>query len=276
MRLFLAVLFVFGLLTVPVGPATSATSAAAAVNPATFGPFDPRIERDGHWGRDDDVAITVNSGSSLRFRFTGDRLGAWFDTASITAPAQLYVSVDRAEPVLVKVDADHKVFVEGLDPAVAHTAEILVKDVDEHANRWIMPLQSGVVLEKIELAPAATLIPLPTEADHRLEFYGDSITQGVMALCPQLGADCADGTKSYAHLVGKAFGADTNQVGFGKQGIIQPGNGNVGTERLTDQVCVPAPSWSTSARTTRRTPVASSPHSTSPTSARSAPRTRTA
>ncbi|TDO52466.1 pectin methylesterase-like acyl-CoA thioesterase [Kribbella sp. VKM Ac-2527] len=204
-------------------------TAATAANPATFGPFDPRIELDGHWGRDDDVAITVNSGSSLRFRFTGDRLGAWFDTESITVPAQLYVSVDRADPVLSKVDEDHKIFVEGLDPTVAHTAEIMVKDVDEYANRWIMPLQSGVVLEKIELAPAATLIPLPTTAEHRIEFYGDSITQGVMALCPQLGTDCADGTKSYPHLVGNAFGADTNQVGFGKQGIVQPGHGNVGT-----------------------------------------------
>jgi pectin methylesterase-like acyl-CoA thioesterase/lysophospholipase L1-like esterase len=225
-RLFslcLAVLLGIGVLTLPAGTAVSAAS------PATFGPFDPRIELDGHWGRDDDVAITVNSGSSLRFRFTGDRLGAWFDTASITVPAQLYVSIDRGEAVLVKVDADHKVFAEGLDPTVAHTAEIVVKDVDEYENRWIMPLQSGVVLKKIELAPAAQLIPLPTTAEHRLEFYGDSITQGVMALCPQLGIDCADGSRSYAHLVGKAFGADTNQVGFGKQGIIQPGHGNVGT-----------------------------------------------
>jgi pectin methylesterase-like acyl-CoA thioesterase/lysophospholipase L1-like esterase len=224
-RLFslcLAALVGLGVITAPAG------TAATTANPATFGPFDPRIELDGHWGRDDDVAITVNSGSSLRFRFTGDRLGAWFDTESITVPAQLYVSIDRGEPVLVKVDEDHKVFAEGLDPTVAHTAEILVKDVDEYENRWIMPLQSGVVLEKIELAPLAQLIPLPTTAEHRLEFYGDSITQGVMALCPQLGSDCADGTKAYPHLIGTAFGADVNQVGFGKQGIIQPGHGNVG------------------------------------------------
>ena len=221
--LCLAVGLGLGAVTVPAGPA------AAAANPATFGPFDPRIEFQGHWARDDDLAITVNSGSSLRFRFTGDRLAAWFETESITTPSQLYVSVDRRDPVLVKVDEDHKVFAEGLDPAVAHTAEIVVKDVDEYENRWIVPLQSGIVLSKIELAPDARLLPLPTTPEHRLEFYGDSITEGVMALCPELGVDCADGTKSYPHLVGKAFGADTNQVGFGKQGIIQPGHGNVGT-----------------------------------------------
>ncbi|WP_350274376.1 pectinesterase family protein [Kribbella sp. HUAS MG21] len=222
LSLCLAVLAAAGLLT------ASATTATAA-NPATYGPFDPRIELDGHWGRDDDVAITVNSGSAVRFRFTGSQLGALFDTASITVPAQLYVAIDGQTPALHKVDADRKVFAEGLDPNVAHTAEILVKDVDEYANRWTVPLQTGVVLEKIELAPGAKLIPLPTTAEHRIEFYGDSITQGVMALCPQLGTDCADGTKAYPHLVGKAFGADTNQVGFGKQAILQPGHGGVGT-----------------------------------------------
>ena len=221
LSLCLVVLAGAGLLTVSAGP-------AAAANPATYGPFDPRIELDGHWGRDDDVAITVNSGSSVRFRFTGSHLGALFDTASITVPAQLYVAIDGGAPVLHKVDADHKVFADDLDPAVAHTAEILVKDVDEYENRWNVPLQTGVVLKKIELAPDAKLIPLPTTAEHRIEFYGDSITQGVMALCAELGTDCADGTKAYPHLVGEAFGADTNQVGFGKQGILQPGHGNVG------------------------------------------------
>ncbi len=211
------------------GLLTMSATTATAANPATYGPFDPRIELDGHWGRDDDVAITVNSGSSVRLRFTGSHLGALLDTASITVPAQLYVAIDGQAPVLHKADADHKVFADDLDPTVAHTAEIVVKDVDEYENRWNVPLQTGVVLEKIELAPDAKLIPLQTTAEHRIEFYGDSITQGVMALCAELGTDCADGTKAYPHLVGAAFGADTNQVGFGKQGIIQPGHGNVGT-----------------------------------------------
>jgi pectin methylesterase-like acyl-CoA thioesterase len=213
----------------PAASTAANPAASATASPATYGPFDPRVELDGHWGRDDDVAIAVNSGSSARFRFTGSHLGALFDTASITTPAQLYVSIDGAPPTLQKVDADHKVLADDLDPAVAHTAEIAVKDVDEYENRWNVPLQTGVVWEKIELAPDAKLIPLPTTAEHRIEFYGDSITQGVMALCAELGTDCADGTKAYPHLVGAAFGADVNQVGFGKQGILQPGHGNVGT-----------------------------------------------
>src|SRR5207244_9531067 len=82
----LTALTVLTTLTVLAVPAGAAPDSAAAANPATYGPFDPRIELDGHWGRDDDVAITVNSGSSVRFRFAGSHLGALFDTSSITVP----------------------------------------------------------------------------------------------------------------------------------------------------------------------------------------------
>ncbi|GAA4489932.1 hypothetical protein GCM10023191_021460 [Actinoallomurus oryzae] len=229
MRLVLRFLMVVSLCATALAVVPGGPRAFAASSPATFGPNDPRIEFEGRWAKDDDLAITVNSGSSLRFRFTGDTLAARFQTAGITVPSQVYVSVDRGEPSLVKVDSDRIPLAEGLDPATTHTAEIVVKDVDEYENRWIMPLQSGIVLSKIELAPGATLVSLPRTAQHRLEFYGDSVTEGVMALCPTLGVDCADGTKDYAYLVGKAFDADTDQVGFGKQGVIQPGHGNVGT-----------------------------------------------
>lgn len=229
MRLIWRFLMVVSLCATALAVVPGGPNASAASSPATFGPNDPRLEFEGHWAKDDDLAITVNSGSSLRFRFTGATLAAQFQTASITVPSQVYVSVDRGEPSLVKVDRDRIVLADGLDPAVTHTAEVVVKDVDEYENRWVMPLQSGIVLSKIELAPGATLVSLPRTPQHRLEFYGDSITEGVMALCPTLGVDCADGTKDYAYLVGKAFDAQTDQVGFGKQGIIQPGHGNVGT-----------------------------------------------
>lgn len=73
----------------------------------------------------------MNSGSTLRFRFTGDQLAARFDTGSITVPSQLYVTIDGGSPALVKVDRDRIVLVDQLDDGVVHTAEIAVKDVDE-------------------------------------------------------------------------------------------------------------------------------------------------
>lgn len=209
------------------GPSV-ATAVAGPGPAAVFAPDDPRLTFEGHWALENTQAISVNSGATLRFRFTGDQLAARFDTASITVPSQLYVTIDGGSPALAKVDRDRIVLADQLDDGVVHTAEIAVKDVDEYENRWIVPLQSGVVLTGLELSPGAQLLPVRRSQAHRLEFYGDSITEGVMALCPVLGVDCADGTKDYAFLVGGAFEANTNQVGFGKQGIIQPGHGNVG------------------------------------------------
>ena len=196
--------------------------------PAIFRPDDPRLTYEGHWAVTEQHAITVNSGSQLTFRFTGSSLSAAFDTASITVPSQLYVTIDSSAPQLVKVGEPSIELATGLGAGI-HTAHFAVKDVDEYENRWILPLQSGVVLDGIRLDHGAELLPLRDPQAHRLEFYGDSITEGVMAQCPVLGVDCADGTKDYAYLVGEAFDANTNQVGFGKQGIIQPGHGNVGT-----------------------------------------------
>jgi lysophospholipase L1-like esterase len=61
----------------------------------------------------------------------------------------------------------------------------------------------------------------------RLEFYGDSITQGVRALSADPESVGADGTRSFAYLTARAFGATAYQVGFGRQGIARPGNGQV-------------------------------------------------
>jgi hypothetical protein len=185
----------------------------------------------GHWGRTAaGAAVTVNSGSQLTFRFTGHTLTGLFDTSTIQVPSQIYVSIDGGAPALYKVDHDEIDFTPAALPGDRHTAKIVVKDVDEFENRWILPLQSGVVLTGLRLDPRAHVRPpvaLPVWP--RIEFYGDSITEGVAALCNATGVDCADGTVDYAHLTGTAFHADFNQVGFGKQGIIQPGHGNVGT-----------------------------------------------
>ncbi len=210
-----------------------AAPAGAATDPAVHStivrPDDPRLTFMGHWGHTANAAITVNSGSELTFRFTGHTLRGLFDTSTITMPSQIYVSVDGAEPTLYKVDGDQIDFTPTPLSGWLHTAQIDVKDVDEYENRWILPLQSGVVLTGFELDPLATVLPAAPLGHLRLEFYGDSITEGVMARCAVLGVDCADGTVDYAHLTGQAFHANFNQVGFGKQGIIQPGHGNVGT-----------------------------------------------
>jgi hypothetical protein len=218
-----------GLVSAALLATTSPAVAAPPAGPTVVRPDDPRLRFMGHWGHTTDAAITVNSGSELTFRFTGRSLRGLFDTSTITVPSQIYVTIDGGAPTLYKVDSDEIDFTPTPLAGRVHTARIDVKDVDEYENRWILPLQSGVVLTGLRLDPGATVLPGPPLGRLHLEFYGDSITEGVMARCPTLGVDCADGTVDYAHLTGQAFHADFNQVGFGKQGIIQPGHGNVGT-----------------------------------------------
>lgn len=190
---------------------------------------DPHLTYMGHWGHTGGDAITVNSGSRLTFSFTGHTLHLLARTASITVPSQIYVSIDGGPRTLYRVDRDDLDVTPTALPGTRHTAVIDVKDVDEYENRWVPPLESGVHLTGLRLDLGARVFGKPRLGHRRMAFYGDSITEGVAALCNATGVDCADGTVDYANLTGRAFGANFDQVGFGKQGIIQPGHGGVGT-----------------------------------------------
>ncbi|MFF4271917.1 GDSL-type esterase/lipase family protein [Streptomyces sp. NPDC001536] len=186
-------------------------------------PDDRRLAYEGHWGRTSEAAITVNSGSRLGFRFTGDSVHVLFDVSSITVPAQIYVSVDGGPKRLYAVDrGDIEIEAFGRGP---HTVELSVKDVFSRVNRWTPPLETGVVLTGVQ----GHLLPQHARHSKTFTFYGDSITQGVMALCDVNTSDCADGTAAYPTLVADALHASLTQVGFGRQGVLQTGNGGVPT-----------------------------------------------
>ncbi|NEA99397.1 GDSL-type esterase/lipase family protein [Streptomyces sp. SID13726] len=195
--------------------------ALASGAPDVVRPDDGRIAYEGHWSRTADAAVTVNSGSRLRFRFSGTTVHALFDISSVTMPAQIHVSVDGGPKEVHAVDAgDLEIVAHGRG---AHTVEISVKDVFSRVNRWTPPLESGVVLTGIR----GHLLSQHVLSKRELVFYGDSITQGVMALCEVNTSDCADGTAAYPTLVADALHASLTQVGFGRQGVIQTGNGGV-------------------------------------------------
>ncbi|CAM5554484.1 GDSL-type esterase/lipase family protein [Streptomyces aurantiogriseus] len=184
-------------------------------------PNDRRLLYEGHWSRSAEAAVTVNSGSRLRFRFTGGTVHALFDVSSITVPAQIYLSVDGGPKQRYAVDrSDISITTTGPGP---HTAELSVKDVFSRANRWTPPLETGVVLTGLR----GRVLDQPARHPTELAFYGDSITQGVLALCDVNTSDCADGTAAYPTLVADALHASLTQVGFGRQGVIQTGNGGV-------------------------------------------------
>lgn len=190
-------------------------------------PSDAHLRYEGRWDVKPGRATTVNSGSRIVLRFTGDAVSASFDIAGITKPPHLYAYVDGTKSDRVVADRQAiKLTPDGLT-AGTHTLVLAVKDVDEGANRWKPPFASALQLTGFELSKGTVLDAAPPASSVRLTFLGDSITQGVNILCPVPGSNCADGTLDYAWRVADAFGASLEQVGFGAQGVTRGGNGNV-------------------------------------------------
>jgi lysophospholipase L1-like esterase len=204
--------------------------APTAPGPASgrIDPADPHLRYEGRWDVKPGRAVTVNSGSRVFLRFTGDAVSARFDIAGITKPPHVYAYVDGKKSARIVVDHDTiKLTPDGLANR-AHTLLLAVKDVSEQGNRWKPPFESALQLTGFDL-PGGTVLgdPPPPASSLRFTFLGDSITQGVNILCPVPGSDCADGTLDYAWRVAGAFGAQLEQVGFGAQGVTKGGGGNV-------------------------------------------------
>ena len=187
-------------------------------------PSDPRIVLEGQWGQQPGVAITVNSGSRISFSYAGERLQLLFDTNGLTVAPHLWITVDDGEPELHLIEDP---VIELSAPTGQHRVEVVVKDVNEHANRWTPPFECAVVFAGLVLDVNSRLRLSGRPSGPRLEFYGDSITQGVRSLSSHSESEGADGTTTYAYLIARAFGATSYQVGFGSQGISKPGNGEV-------------------------------------------------
>jgi lysophospholipase L1-like esterase len=206
--------------------AASLLPTAAAAATTEIAPGDQQLRYEGRWDVRPDRATTVNSGSRIFLRFTGDAIAARFDVAGITYPPQVYAYVDGVKSPPLIVDKPVVQLASGL-PWATHTVILAVKDVDQRGDRWVSPFASALELTGLALSPGATLDAPPPAPTVRMTFLGDSITQGINVLCEGSGSTCADGTRDYAWLVAAAFGAGLEQVGFGSQGVTKGGGGNV-------------------------------------------------
>jgi lysophospholipase L1-like esterase len=205
----------------------AAPSAHGSTASTPIAASDPNLQLLGRWGESATSDTTVNSGSRLSLRFTGAHVSALFDVTTITNPPRIYVRIDGGPATQYAVDRGEIDFTPHGLHGREHTLELDVRDVDERANRWTPPLQSGLNLTGFRLDTGARTLPPAPPQGPRIEFLGDSITQGVRSVGPQIGPEGADATKDYAWLVGSAFGGDFAQVGFGAQGVVVGGGGNV-------------------------------------------------
>ncbi len=196
-------------------------------NEMVISPGDPNLRYIGHWDKSEERAITVNSGSRVLCYFTGSSVKGLFGTVGITSPAQIFVILDGTPPAFYKINSDVIDFTPHPLSGARHSLEIDVKDVDEKPNRWKPPLEAAVIFKGLILDIGAKVLPLPDPPKLKMEFYGDSITQGILLLSKTLGPDGSDATQDYAFLTARAFGALHNQVGFGRQGVLRDGFGGV-------------------------------------------------
>jgi lysophospholipase L1-like esterase len=186
----------------------------------------------GRWDlRTPERALTVNTGSYILGHFNGTAVNALFDV-SLNQPAlpTLAWRIDDGAWQESEIAAKLKL-ADGLTNG-PHTLWLMVRGLDEHESRWNAPLTSSVTFLGLEMPGGGTLLAPLDEWDHpklKIEFLGDSITEGVLVQAPRPGKDSwawqTDALDSHACQTAMLLGAAWRQVGFGATGLAHGGSG---------------------------------------------------
>jgi len=186
----------------------------------------------GRWDlRAPDRAITVNSGSYVLAQFSGSSISARFDVSLNKPPLPtLTWRIDNGPWQESEVAATLKL-ADGLSGG-AHTLWLMVRGIDEHQSRWNPPLVGSVTFLGLDPAADGRLLAPLTEWDHpklKMEFLGDSITEGVLVSPPAPGKSTwpwsTNARDSYAGRTALLLEASWRQVGFGATGLVHGGSG---------------------------------------------------
>jgi lysophospholipase L1-like esterase len=185
----------------------------------------------GRWNRLANRAITVNTGSHVVAGFSGTGVSARFDIALNQTPnPTLAWRIDQGAWQEGELAATLPLAT-GL-AAGMHEVTLMVRGLNENQNRWRSPLISSITFLGFEAAGGAVQ-PSARPVRPRIEFLGDSITEGVALWTSRNGqtTPCwrSDGRLAYASQAAQALGAEWRQVGFGRQGLLIGGNGGVPT-----------------------------------------------
>lgn len=195
-------------------------------------------------------AVTVNSGSHVTASFMGSGISAKFDTSGNAANNMPTVSIKVDDGALVEKEISATLELAVGLPVGMHTVTLFVRGMNEGQERWTPPLISSTVFLGFTVADG-NIVPSPRPVRLKLEFLGDSITEGVAlhATGPQ-GQTSAnwrtDGPRGYAALTAQRLQAEWRQVGFGRQGLTIVGNGGVPKAQDAFNWCysgVPRDAW---------------------------------
>jgi lysophospholipase L1-like esterase len=183
----------------------------------------------GRWDRRQaDRAVTVNSGSHVVARFEGTGITARFDLSRNKDPIPTIAwRIDDAGEWREAEIAAAVELAKGLKPG-PHTVTLFARGMDEHQPRWAEPLTASLTFLGFELAGGGKLLDPPAEPKLKLEFLGDSITEGVLVHPQETGKPwpwLTDGPRAYSAVTAMKLGAQWRQVGFGAMGVTRGGSG---------------------------------------------------
>jgi lysophospholipase L1-like esterase len=209
----------------------------------TISTSDPRIQYIGRIGLNDPAGAQffyAGSYTTLSFQGTAVTLvisdeGYWNENANTVG-----LIVDGGElsvHPLVKGVAHQRIqAASGLDDG-DHTLT-LVKLVGPGNGRGC------ITLHGIELEPGRDLLPPPPLPKHKIEAYGDSVTEGEGAACPEGTHDCGpdgfNGWLSYANVLARHLDCQIHNVGIGGLSVLNGTgwyeSGNTGLEATYDKL----------------------------------------
>jgi lysophospholipase L1-like esterase len=179
----------------------------------------------GRWDFTGGKAITVYSGAHVTARFNGTGISARLDLSHSQAPVTTVTwQLDGGAWMEGDVKAT-MVLATGL-PAGMHDVVFMARGMEELFNRWNPPVVAALSFSGFDVVGGA-LVPTARPARLKIEFVGDSLTEGVRVVPDGTDPQHTNGRLAYPCLTANAMGAEWRQVGFGHQGILQAGHGNV-------------------------------------------------
>ncbi|MDB4983763.1 MAG: lipolytic protein family, partial [Myxococcales bacterium] len=179
----------------------------------------------GRWDFTGGQAITVYSGAHVTARFNGTGISARLDLSHSQSPVTTVTwQLDGGAWLEGDVKAT-MVLATGLTPGL-HDVVFMARGMEELFNRWNPPVVAALSFSGFDVAGGA-LVPTARPARLKIEFVGDSLTEGVRVVADGTDPQHTNGRLAYPCLTANAMGAEWRQVGFGHQGILQAGHGNV-------------------------------------------------
>jgi hypothetical protein len=191
----------------------------------------PLIRYTGRWAPFKEGMATTAPGAFLELSFTGRLATLHFDVETLTLPfPHLWLELDGGALIEVPVDRYLKISAKEDGP---HRLRIVYKSARETASRWKHPLQGYVLFLGFDANEA---LALPKDPRKRIEFVGDSITEGVLIdphYAPNRENDQYnrpyqdDALGTYGALLAKKLDLVPINVGYGAVGVTKGGCGGV-------------------------------------------------